>query len=446
MGALADTALAHEFPSLDREGLVYLDSGATSQTPRTVLDAMEDYYAHHRASVHRGVYPLAAEATELFEGARERIARWLNWGVEETIFTGNVTEALNLVAYAWGDANVGPGDRVVVTEMEHHSNFVPWQQLALRRGAEFSVVGFDDEGRLDLDALDALLAGGDVKVVAVVHVSNTLGTINPIEEIARRAHAAGAIVVVDGAQAVPQLPVDLRALGADFYGWTGHKAYGPTGVGVLHGRADLLAAMPPFITGGHMIASVSIEETRWAQSPAKFEAGTSNIAEAIGLGAAVDFLRASAWRRARRTSASWSVTGSSDCARSTASRCTGPPDPAQRGALVSFALDGVHPHDVAEILGRRACASARGTTARSRSCAASASARRRARPSACTTPARTSTRSSSGSPRSRRSSPDGRPVPRGDPRALQAAPQLGPDGVPTSSSRTPTRCAATSCA
>ncbi len=284
MSALADTALALEFPSLDREGLVYLDSGATSQTPRAVLDAMDDYYAHHRGSVHRGVYPLAAEATELFEGARERVARFVNWGVEETIFTRNVTEALNLVAYAWGDANVGPGDRVVVTEMEHHSNFVPWQQLALRRGATFSVLGVDDEGRLSLDELDALLAGGDVKVVAVAHISNVVGTINPLEQIVRRAHDAGAIVVVDGAQAVPQIPVDLGALGADFYGWTGHKAYGPTGIGVLHGSADLLAAMPPFITGGHMIASVSAEETRWAQSPAKFEAGTSNIAEAIGLG------------------------------------------------------------------------------------------------------------------------------------------------------------------
>ena len=221
MGALADTALAHEFPSLEREGLVYLDSGATSQTPRAVLDAMDDYYSHHRASVHRGVYPLAAEATELFEGARERIARWLNWDPAGTIFTRNVTEALNLVAYAWGDANVGPGDRVVVTEMEHHSNFVPWQQLALRRGAAFSVVGIDDEGQLRLDELDALLAGGDVKVVAVVHVSNVVGTINPIAEIVRRARAAGAVVVVDGAQAVPQIPVDLAALDADFYGWTG---------------------------------------------------------------------------------------------------------------------------------------------------------------------------------------------------------------------------------
>jgi cysteine desulfurase/selenocysteine lyase len=352
MGALADTALAHEFPSLDRDGLVYLDSGATSQTPRTVLEAMDDYYSHHRGSVHRGVYPLAAEATELFEGARERIAHWLNWDPAGTIFTRNVTEALNLVAYAWGDANVGPGDRVVVTEMEHHSNFVPWQQLALRRGAEFSVVGFDDDGRLRLDELDALLAGGDVKVVAVVHISNTLGTINPVADIVRRAHDAGAIAVIDGAQAVPQIPVDVGAIGADFYGWTGHKAYGPTGVGVLHGRADLLAAMPPFITGGHMIASVSTEETRWAPSPAKFEAGTSNIAEAIGLGAAVDFLQGIGMEHVRAHEREL-VTYALERLRTVPGiTLHGPADPDARGALVSFALEGIHPHDVAEILGR----------------------------------------------------------------------------------------------
>jgi cysteine desulfurase/selenocysteine lyase len=352
MGALADTALAHEFPSLDREGLVYLDSGATSQTPRTVLEAMDDYYAHHRGSVHRGVYPLAAEATELFEGARERIARWLNWDAAGTIFTRNVTEALNLVAYAWGDANVGPGDRVVVTEMEHHSNFVPWQQLCLRRGATFSVLGIDDDGHLKLDELDALLAGGDVKVVAVAHVSNVVGTINPIADIVARAHAAGAIVVVDGAQAVPQIPVDLGALGADFYGWTGHKAYGPTGIGVLHGRADLLAAMPPFITGGHMIASVSAEETRWAQSPAKFEAGTSNIAEAIGLGAAVDFLQGIGMEQVRAHERELVAYGLERLRGVPGVTLHGPPDPGERGALISFALDGIHPHDVAEILGR----------------------------------------------------------------------------------------------
>ncbi|HEX7297786.1 MAG TPA: SufS family cysteine desulfurase [Solirubrobacteraceae bacterium] len=353
MSALADAAVAHEFPTLEREGLVYLDSGATSQTPRAVIEAMDDYYERHRGTVHRSVYALAAEATALFEGARERIAQFVNWGPAETILTRNVTEALNLVAYAWGDANVGAGDRVVVTEMEHHSNFVPWQQLALRRGAAFSAVGVDDEGRLDLDELDRLLAAGDVKVVAVVHVSNVVGTINRIQEIARRAHDAGAIVVVDGAQAVPQIPVDVAALGADFYGWTGHKVYGPTGIGVLHGRADLLAEMPPFLTGGHMISSVSLEETRWAQSPAKFEAGTSNIAEAIGLGAAVDFLQAIGMEQVRAHERGLVAYALERLAAVPGITLHGPLDPGDRGALVSFSLEGIHPHDVAEILGRQ---------------------------------------------------------------------------------------------
>src|SRR4051795_3452240 len=290
MGALADTAVAHEFPTLDREGLVYLDSSATSQTPRAVIEAMTDYYENHRASVHRGVYPLQVEATELFEGARERVARFVNWGVAETILTRNASEALNLVAWSWGTANVGPGDRVVITEMEHHSNLVPWQLLCERTGATLDWLPVDDDGRLVLDALDEKLAGGDVKLVAVAHVSNVLGTINPVADIVRRAHAAGAVVVVDGAQAVPQMAVDLREIDADFYGWTGHKAYGPTGIGVLHGRRELLDEMPPFLTGGHMIASVTLEGSRWAETPSKFEAGTSNIAEAIGLGAAIDFL------------------------------------------------------------------------------------------------------------------------------------------------------------
>jgi cysteine desulfurase / selenocysteine lyase len=353
MSALAGTALVNEFPALERDGLVYLDSAATSQTPRTVIDAMDDYYEHHRGSVHRGVYPLAAEATELFEGARERIARFVNWGVSETIFTRNVTEALNLVAYAWGDAHVGPGDRVVVTEMEHHSNYVPWQQLAVRRGAAFSAVGVDDDGRLDLDELDRLLAGGDVKVVAVAHVSNVVGTINAVEDVVRRAHDAGAIVVVDGAQAVPQLPVDLTALDADFYGWTGHKAYGPTGIGVLHGRAELLAEMPPFLTGGHMISSVSLEETRWAQSPAKFEAGTSNIAEAIGLGAAVDFLQGIGIDQVRDHERALVAYAIDRLSAVPGAALHGPLEPSDRGALISFAIDGIHPHDVAEILGRQ---------------------------------------------------------------------------------------------
>jgi cysteine desulfurase/selenocysteine lyase len=352
MGALADTALAHEFPVLDREGLVYLDSSATSQTPRAVIDAMDDYYVAHRASVHRGVYPLQVEATELFEGARERIARFVNWGAAETIFTRNVTEALNLVAYSWGTANVGPGDRVVITEMEHHSNLVPWQLLCARTGATLDWVPVDDDGRLALDALDAKLALGDVKLVAVAHVSNVVGTINPVADIVRRAHAAGAVVVVDGAQAVPQMAVDLREIDADFYGWTGHKAYGPTGIGVLHGRRELLDAMPPFISGGHMIASVSLEKgTRFAHPPAKFEAGTSNIAEAIGLGAAVDFLHSIGMETVREHEADLAGYAIERLSAVPGIRIQGPLEAADRGALVSFTLEGVHPHDVAEILG-----------------------------------------------------------------------------------------------
>jgi cysteine desulfurase / selenocysteine lyase len=351
MSALADTALAHEFPSLDRDGLVYLDSSATSQTPRTVLDAMDDYYAHHRGSVHRGVYPLAAEATELFEGARERVARFVNWGAAETIFTRNVTEALNLVAYSWGTANLRPGDRVVITEMEHHSNLVPWQLLCERTGATLDWVPVDDGGRLRLDVLDELLGRGDVRLLAIAHVSNVVGTINPIADIVARAHEAGAVVVVDGAQAVPQLPLDLRALDADFYGWTGHKAYGPTGVGVLHGRRELLDAMPPFLTGGHMIASVSMETSRWAETPAKFEAGTSNIAEVIGLGAAIDFLAGIGMEAVREHESDLTAYALERLSAVPGVAIQGPLDAAERGALVSFTVEGVHPHDVAEILG-----------------------------------------------------------------------------------------------
>ena len=344
--------LAGEFPSLQREGLHYLDAAATSQTPQSVIAAMDDYYEHHRASVHRGVYPLAVEATDLFEGARDRVAAFVGAPSRDTIFTKNATESINLVAYSWGRANVGPGDRVVVTEMEHHSNFVPWHVLARETGATLEVVPVDDDGLLRLEVLDELLATGTVKVVAVAHVSNVVGTVNPIADIAARAHAAGAIVVVDGAQAVPQLAVDVAQLDADFYAWTGHKAYGPTGIGVLHGRHELLDAMPPFIGGGHMISNVTIDEIRWADLPGKFEAGTSNIAEAIGLGAAVDFLAGlgmEAVRAHERELAAYAIELLTAVPGVT---IHGPRDPDERGALVSFALDGVHPHDVAEILGR----------------------------------------------------------------------------------------------
>ena len=352
MAVLADTALAQEFPALDREGLVYLDSSATSQTPRVVLDAMDDYYEHHRGTVHRSVYPLAAEATELFEGARERIARFVNWGVRETILTRNASEALNLVAYSWGLTNLGPGDRVVITEMEHHSNLVPWQIVCERTGATLDWVTVDDEGRLELDVLDRKLAGGDVKLVAVCHVSNVVGTINPVADITRRAHDAGAVVVVDGSQAVPQIPVDLRAIDADFYAWTGHKAYGPTGVGVLHGRKALLDEMPPFIAGGHMIASVSLEKgTRWAEIPAKFEAGTGAVAEVIGLGAAIDFLSRIGMDTVREHESDLAAYALERLTALPGLHVQGPLDAADRGALVSFTLDGIHPHDIAEILG-----------------------------------------------------------------------------------------------
>ncbi len=274
--------LRAEFPTLEREGIVYLDSAATSQTPRAVLAAMDDYYGHHRASVHRGVYAVAAEATDLFEGARHRIARFVGGEAKTTVFTKNATEALNLVARGVA----GPGDKVVLTDMEHHSNLVPWQLT----GAELLWVGLDEQGRLRMDELDAHLAAGGVKAVAVAHVSNVVGTINPVAEIAAKARAAGALSVVDGTQAVPQLPVDVAAIDADFYVWTGHKAYGPTGVGVLHGTRAALDALPPLLGGGHMIASVTKEAVRFAEVPTKFEAGTSAIAEVIGLGAAVDFL------------------------------------------------------------------------------------------------------------------------------------------------------------
>jgi len=348
--------IASEFPVLRRSfgghPLTYLDSAATSQTPQPVIDAMTRYYTHSRASIHRGVYPLAVEATELYEGARRRIADWLGSTPEETIFTANATAAINLVAYAWGRQNVNRGDLVVLTEMEHHSNIVPWQLLCQDREAELAYVPVLEDGQLDLDALDALLAR-EPRLVGIVHVSNVLGTINPLAEISRRAHDAGAVVLVDGTQAVPQLPVELRELDVDFYAWTGHKAYGPTGIGVLHGRRALLEEMPPFIGGGHMIRTVAANESTWTDLPWKFEAGTSQIAEAIGLGAAVDWIRALGIEQIRAHEEA--LVG--DALERLVTEVPGltvhgPPVAEARGALVSFALEGMHPHDIGEILGR----------------------------------------------------------------------------------------------
>jgi cysteine desulfurase / selenocysteine lyase len=338
-----------EFPVLEREGIAYLDSAATSQTPRSVIEAMDRYYLEARATVHRSTYPLAAEATELFEGARNRIAAFTGGSPASTIFTRNATEALNLVAWSWGRTNLAAGDRIALTEMEHHSNIVPWQMVAQERGAVLDWIDITDDGLLDLDSLDEVLARGP-KVLAIAHVSNVLSTINPLEEIVRRAHAAGAIVVVDGSQAVPHMPVDVSV--ADFYAWTGHKAYGPTGIGVLHGRSELLEAMPPWLGGGHMIKRVGRDESSYLEPPARFEAGTSNIAEAIGLGAAVDFLGEIGMDEVRahgREIAAYALERVGELDDVTV---YGPANVEQRGGALAFNIDGAHPHDVSEILGR----------------------------------------------------------------------------------------------
>jgi cysteine desulfurase/selenocysteine lyase len=344
------SGVAGEFPVVTSTGLAYLDSAATSQTPLPVIEAMDAYYREYRASIHRGVYELASRATDAYEGARAKAAALVGSTPGETIFTRNATEAINLVAYSWGSANLRSGDLVVLTEMEHHSNIVPWQLAAERAGATIAYVGVDDEGFLRMDDLDALLERGP-KLVGVVHASNVVGTINPIADIASRAHAAGAVVMVDGSQAVPHLPVDLRELDADFYAWTAHKAYGPTGLGLLHGRRELLEAMPPFIGGGHMISKVGDQTSTWAEVPAKFEAGTGAVAEAVGLAAACDFITGigtdAIWRHDQEMAA-YALERLADVPGLTVH---GPSDPAARVALASFALEGVHPHDVAEILG-----------------------------------------------------------------------------------------------
>ncbi len=356
-GGLA-AEVSREFPVLarriDGHRLVYLDTAATSQTPQPVIDAMTRYYTHSRASIHRGVYTLAVEATDLFEGARSRIAAWMGSTPPETIFTANATAAINLVAYTWGREHIGPGDLVVLTEMEHHSNIVPWQLVCAEKGAEIAYAPVGDDGLLDRDALDGLLAR-EPKLLALAHVSNVLGTINPLAEIVARAHEHGVVVLVDGSQAVPQLPVDLREIDADFYAWTGHKAYGPTGIGVLHGRRELLEAMPPFIGGGHMIRTVGETESTWTDLPWKFEAGTSQIAEAIGLGAAIDWLGAIGMETVReheRALVAEALERLTD--EVPGIQIHGPGSARERGAVISFALPGVHPHDVGEILSRQA--------------------------------------------------------------------------------------------
>jgi cysteine desulfurase / selenocysteine lyase len=360
MGAVATHPLVDvraDFPVLQRtfggKRLVYLDSGASAQKPRQVIEAMERFYSTSYGTVHRGVYELGREATELFEGARERIAAFVGWDPACSIYTRNATEAINLVAYAWGRGNVGEGDEVLITEMEHHSNIVPWQLLCEETGARLRYLSVSDSGELSLDELDAVLAEGRVKLVAFAHVSNVLGTLNPVSEMVRRARAAGAVTVVDGAQAVPQLPVDLAAIDADFYAWTGHKALGPT-VGMLHGRRELLKEMRPFLGGGHMISRVEREHSTWNELPWKFEAGTSAIAEAIGLGAAVDYLAAIGMESVRAHERDLTQYGLERLSEVEGIHIFGPTDLDRRGGVISFAIDGMHAHDIAELCDREA--------------------------------------------------------------------------------------------
>ncbi|MBA2629934.1 MAG: SufS family cysteine desulfurase, partial [Thermoleophilaceae bacterium] len=360
MGAVAARPLVDvraDFPVLEREingrSLVYLDSAATAQKPRQVIEAMERFYSHSYGTVHRGVYELGREATELFEGARERIAAFVGWDTDCSIFLRNATEAINLVAYAWGRDHVRAGDEVLITEMEHHSNIVPWQLLCEETGATLRYLSVTDSGELSLDELDAVLADGRVRLMSVAHVSNVLGTINPVEEMVRRAREAGAVTVVDGAQAVPQMPVDLRAIDSDFYAWTGHKALGPT-AGMLHGRRELLKEMRPFLGGGHMISRVERERSTWNELPWKFEAGTSAVAEAIGLGAAIDYLASLGMENVRAHERDLTAHALERLPEVEGIILYGPPDPDRRGGVVAFAVDGMHPHDIAELCDRQA--------------------------------------------------------------------------------------------
>jgi cysteine desulfurase/selenocysteine lyase len=358
MPSVAESALKvrADFPIFAERGedrpLVYLDSGATSQKPQVVIDAQSEHLARRNANVHRGVYELAQEADEAYDGARRRIAEFVGASPRTTIFTKNVTEAINLIAYSWGRANVGPGDAVLITQMEHHANLVPWQVLCRERGAELRYLEVDGRGELSLAALDRELARGDVKLVAFAHVSNVLGTINPVTEIAARVRAAGAVSVIDGAQAVPQMAVDVEAIGADFYGWTGHKALGPTGIGVLHGRAEVLESMEPFLTGGDMIASVDFQSVTWNEIPYRFEAGTPPIAEAVGLAAAVDYLATLGMDRVREHERALTEYMLDGLASVPGLQVVGPPEADARGGLASFTIEGIHPHDIAEIVAR----------------------------------------------------------------------------------------------
>src|SRR5712692_1812779 len=346
-------AIRHDFPILSRQvhgkPLVFLDSAVSSQKPLAVIEAMNVYYRTTHTNVHRGVYELSEEATAAMEKARVKMARFINTRQsKQVIFTRNTTESINLVAYAWGNTTISEGDLIVLTEMEHHSNLVPWQLLAQRTGARLEFVPITDDGLLRLDVYEQLLQQ-QPKLVAFTHVSNVLGTINPAKQMIAQAHAAGATVLVDGAQSVPHLAVDVQELDADFLCFSGHKMLGPTGIGVLYGKRDLLEAMPPFMGGGEMIRKVGLRESSWNDLPWKFEAGTPAIAEAIGEGVAVDYLAALGMENVQRHEQE--ITGyAMEQLRSVPGLTIYGPEAAQRGGVISFTLGDIHPHDLASIL------------------------------------------------------------------------------------------------
>ncbi len=346
--------IREQFPILSREvhpgtKLIYLDSAATSQKPRSVIEASTDFYERHNSNIHRGIHRLAEEATQAHEDARQRIADFIGaHSAREVVFTRNATESINLLAYAWGRANLKSGDLVLLTEMEHHSNLVPWYMLAEEIGLRLEFVPVTDEGTLDLEAYQSFLREGP-RLVAFVHVSNMLGTINPVAQMTDLAHEAGALVLVDGAQSVPHIAVDVRELDVDFYAFSGHKMCGPTGIGVFYGREALLEAMPPFMGGGDMIKRVHLDGFTTNDIPWKFEAGTPAIAQAIGLGAAVDFLNEVGMENIHAHEQS--LTGYAlDRLNEVPGVTIYGPEPALRGGVVSFTMAGVHPHDIAQIL------------------------------------------------------------------------------------------------
>ena len=353
-------AIAQDFPILSRKirdgkRLVYLDSGATSQKPNVVIDAESDFYRLHNAAVHRGAHQLAEEATDAYEGAREIVAQFLNASVDEIVFTKNATESLNLISYSMGNAAPGnrfhlkAGDSIVVTEMEHHANLIPWQQLAARTGATLKWFTVTDDGRLDLSQLNSMI-DEKTKVVALTHQSNVLGTINPLEAITKRAHQVGAVVVLDACQSVPHMKTDAKALDIDFLAFSGHKAVGPTGIGVFWGRAELLADLPPFLTGGSMIENVTMESATWAPAPKKFEAGVPNMAQAVGLGAALAYLTKIGMDNIHQHEIALTKYLLEGLSAITDLRIIGPKTTELRGGVVSFTLGDIHPHDLGQYL------------------------------------------------------------------------------------------------